>query len=82
MTTMHDDDELLDIDAVRRFEGGSEKPPNRSTIWRRVRQGLLPPPIRIGTNQVRWLKSELIERRKQRIAERNAAMAAKHNVTA
>jgi predicted DNA-binding transcriptional regulator AlpA len=63
--------DLLDIDAVCSFLGGS-KPVDRSTVWRRVRQGLIPPPV---PELKRWVRSELEAARDALIAKRGTARA-------
>ena len=47
---------LLDISAVVAMTGLSE-----STVLRRVRAGVLPPPRKIGPGAVRWIEAELAE---------------------
>jgi predicted DNA-binding transcriptional regulator AlpA len=49
--------ELLDIDAVCAFFGGS-RPLDRATIYRGVAEGRYPQPIKVGKNSNRWLRSE------------------------
>lgn len=36
--------DLLDIHAVCVFFGGT-KPINRATVWRKIKEGIIPPPI-------------------------------------
>jgi len=45
----------------------------RSEIYRRVRLGAFPRPIRLGTNAVAWLESDLDAWVAQRVAEARAA---------
>lgn len=52
---MHDD--LLDRDAVCRLFGGT-RPLNPSTIYRGIRAGRYPAPVKIGPGASRWLRSE------------------------
>ena len=49
---------LLDIDGVRRKLGG-DPPPDCSTIYRLVAQGVLPRPIKVGTRLSRWREHEI-----------------------
>jgi predicted DNA-binding transcriptional regulator AlpA len=49
-------DHLLDRMGVCRYFGGS-KPINTATLYRKIRQGLLPKPVKIGGSS-RWLRSE------------------------
>jgi predicted DNA-binding transcriptional regulator AlpA len=62
-------DQLMDGKATCAFLGGT-KPIDRATLWRGVKSGRYPPPVKIGPNSCRWLRSEcqvavqrLIERR-------------------
>lgn len=34
---------------------------SRGTLWRMVKAGLFPPPIRVGLRAVRWRLSEVLE---------------------
>lgn len=46
-----DNDELLDFHAVQRILGG----PSRVTIWRMIKRGDLPPPVKLpGSILNRW----------------------------
>jgi predicted DNA-binding transcriptional regulator AlpA len=49
--------ELLDKAEVCRLFGGS-KPINASTLYRGIRVGRYPKPVRVGPNSSRWLLSE------------------------
>jgi predicted DNA-binding transcriptional regulator AlpA len=49
-------DRLLDLCAVMAMTDMSE-----STVLRRVKAGLLPAPVKIGPQVVRWIESELVE---------------------
>jgi predicted DNA-binding transcriptional regulator AlpA len=53
---MHEPDLLLDKAAVCRLLGGT-KPINPSTLYRNIRKGLIPKPVRIGGSS-RWLLAE------------------------
>jgi predicted DNA-binding transcriptional regulator AlpA len=48
--------QLLDKVEVCRLFGGT-KPINPATLYRQIRKGLLPKPIRVGGSS-RWLRSE------------------------
>jgi predicted DNA-binding transcriptional regulator AlpA len=50
--------ELLDRASVCRFFGGTEKPIDASTLYRGIRQGRYPRPIKVGPGASRWLRSE------------------------
>jgi predicted DNA-binding transcriptional regulator AlpA len=47
---------LLDRGAVCRYFGGN-RPINAATLYRKIRQGLFPKPVKIGGSS-RWLRSE------------------------
>jgi len=49
--------DLLDKQAVCRLFGGSKKPINSATLYRHIRQGRFPKPVKIGGSS-RWLRSE------------------------
>jgi predicted DNA-binding transcriptional regulator AlpA len=53
---MDDDDDLIDIQELRRLVGGNRLP-DASTIYRHVQKGILPKPIRIGGSS-RWVRRE------------------------
>lgn len=52
-------DEMLSIREVCRFFGGNERPLDQSTIYRWIRAGKLPDPVRMGPMTLRWRRSEL-----------------------
>jgi len=47
---------LLDRNGVCRMFGGN-RPINPATLYRKIRQGVLPKPVKIGGSS-RWLRSE------------------------
>src|SRR5436309_2808711 len=49
--------ELLDRALVCRYFGGS-KPINLSTLYRRIRQGRYPKPVKVGPVASRWLRDQ------------------------
>jgi predicted DNA-binding transcriptional regulator AlpA len=49
--------ELLDRAEVCRLFGGS-KPIDPATLYRGIRAGRYPSPVKIGPNSSRWLKAE------------------------
>ena len=51
------DDHLLDRAAVCRLLGGN-RPLNASTLYRGIRQGRYPKPVKVGPGSSRWLRSE------------------------
>ena len=52
-------DELLDAKATCRVIGGT-RPINPATLWRGVKAGIYPRPIKISPNANRWKRSEII----------------------
>jgi predicted DNA-binding transcriptional regulator AlpA len=48
---------LLDRREVCRYFGGS-RPINPSTLYRGIRQGRFPKPLKVGPGSSRWLRSE------------------------
>jgi predicted DNA-binding transcriptional regulator AlpA len=67
-----ENDELLDKDAACRFIGGS-RPINAATLYRGVKTGIYPRPIKVSPSASRWCKSELIEAIQRRIDARDQA---------
>jgi predicted DNA-binding transcriptional regulator AlpA len=49
--------ELLDRASVCRVFGGT-KPIDASTLYRGIRKGLYPKPVKVGPGSSRWLRSE------------------------
>ena len=49
--------ELLDRDAACRFFGGT-RPINAATLYRGIRKGRYPRPIKVGSGSSRWLREE------------------------
>ena len=49
--------ELLDRDAVCCFFGGNRRI-NAATLYRGIRKGRYPKPIKVGPGSSRWLRSE------------------------
>jgi predicted DNA-binding transcriptional regulator AlpA len=62
-----DADELLTLAAVRRLFGGVDA----STVYRNVKRGLIPAPIRPTPNTSRWLRSECAAALAQRMEARH-----------
>jgi predicted DNA-binding transcriptional regulator AlpA len=52
--------ELLDRDATCRFFGGT-RPINPATLYRGVRKGRYPKPVKVGLGSSRWLLTECKE---------------------
>jgi prophage regulatory protein len=50
---------VLDINEVGRLIGGDRKPVNKVTIWRWVRAGTFPEPVRVSASTVRWHEADV-----------------------
>jgi predicted DNA-binding transcriptional regulator AlpA len=64
-------DELLHLKEVCAFFGGT-RPINPATLYRGIRDGRYPAPIKIGRNCSRWLRAECEAALQTMIAERAA----------
>jgi predicted DNA-binding transcriptional regulator AlpA len=64
------DDDHLDISVVCAVMGGS-RPLHQGTIYRAVRAGEFPHPVKLGKKTNRWLKAEVAGVIAKRISERN-----------
>jgi predicted DNA-binding transcriptional regulator AlpA len=49
--------ELLDRDATCSFFGGT-RPLNPATLYRGIRKGRYPKPVKVGPGSSRWLRTE------------------------
>ena len=65
-------DDLLDRSATCRLFGGS-RPINAATLYRGIRAGRYPAPIKIGPGASRWLRAECEAALQAMIARRAAA---------
>jgi predicted DNA-binding transcriptional regulator AlpA len=73
MTNIASDDDLLDIDEVCAFFGGS-KPLHPATIYRGVGR-LYPKPLKVDRQSVRWLRSECEAALREMASARGKAQA-------
>jgi predicted DNA-binding transcriptional regulator AlpA len=64
--------ELVDCDEACRVLGGN-RPINRATLYRGIQQGKYPRPIHMGPATSRWVKGELVDCVRARIAKRDRA---------
>jgi predicted DNA-binding transcriptional regulator AlpA len=62
------DTELMSSEGVRAYFGGL----SRVTLWRYVRAGKIPAPIKFSNRLSRWLRSECEQARQKMIDARNA----------
>ena len=53
-------DDLVAIETVCRLIGGNETPIDKSTLYKGIRDGRFPAPIKLGTQTSRWLRSEIL----------------------
>lgn len=51
-------------------------PASRATLWRRVKAGTFPPPVKLGSRRNGWPADEIDAWQKARLAERGAIVAA------
>jgi hypothetical protein len=65
-------DEMMTLGATCAFFGG-DKPLNPSTLYRGIKALRYPPPVRVGPNLSRWLRSECRAAREALIAARDTA---------
>jgi predicted DNA-binding transcriptional regulator AlpA len=77
-TTQVDDDGLYDIEFVCAFFGGS-KPLHAATVYRGIKQGRYPPPVKPSPNANRWIGRELKAAKTEILeAPRKALQAPRH----
>jgi len=65
------DNDVFDMKAMCIFWGGS-KPVNPATIYRGIKRGDIPPPMKIG-QVARWLRSENEKARARLLSDRDRA---------
>jgi predicted DNA-binding transcriptional regulator AlpA len=63
------DAELLDTGAACRLLGGT-RPIHPASLYRGIKRGIYPMPVKIGENSSRWLRSELLDYIARRVAAR------------
>jgi predicted DNA-binding transcriptional regulator AlpA len=68
---MENNPSLLDRDEACRFFGGT-RPINPATLYRGIRKGRYPSPVKIGPSSSRWLRSECEAALKTMAEERKA----------
>jgi len=74
--TDFDDLTPMDVGETCRFFGGHSSPLNPSTLYRGVKAGKYPGPVKIGDGTSRWLRGECKRALRRMIAERDAKVAA------
>ena len=66
-----DTDDLVPVSVACEELGGRDTPLDPSTLYRGIRRGLYPPPIKVGPGMSRWSRIELREAKKSRAAVRH-----------
>jgi hypothetical protein len=65
--------ELMDAVETCRFFGGTNSPLNPATLYRGIKAGKYPKPIKLGAGTARWVRSECEQKLRDLIAERDGA---------
>jgi predicted DNA-binding transcriptional regulator AlpA len=66
---------LMDVGETCRFFGGSNSPLNPATLYRGIKSGKYPAPVKIGQGTSRWVRGECEAALRKMIAERDAKAA-------
>jgi predicted DNA-binding transcriptional regulator AlpA len=67
--------EMMTLAATCEFFGG-DRPINFSTLYRGIKDGRFPKPVRIGANTSRWVRSECEAARRRLMESRDEPEAA------
>ncbi len=70
------EDSLWDRSAVCAFFGGPQKPVTYTTVWRGIKAGRIPKPIRPSPGVVRWVPDECRAALARMIAEQRESESA------
>jgi hypothetical protein len=54
-------DEKIDTEGMRCILGSPERKADRSTVWRAVKRGYIPPPRYLTPGRPYWLRREILE---------------------
>jgi hypothetical protein len=54
------EDEKIDTEGMRRILGSAQRPADRSTVWRAVKRGYIPPPRHLTPARPYWLRREIL----------------------
>jgi predicted DNA-binding transcriptional regulator AlpA len=68
-------DDLVTIQVACELIGGRESPITPSTLYRGIRTGRFPAPIKLGAGTSRWRRSEIVAMLEKAVAERDGAAA-------
>lgn len=66
---------LMDVGEACRFFGGANSPLNPATLYRGIKTGKYPHPVKVGPGTSRWLRGECVAAFRQIIAERDVKVA-------
>ena len=69
--TIDEPNDLMKIERFAKELGGEHSPVSNSTVWRKVKSGEIPPPIRLGSKSVRFRKRWAAEFHARQLASRN-----------
>lgn len=72
---MNDQTDLVDERTACRILGGEQSPIHRSTLWRGIKAGRYPKPLKMGVSLNRWRQAELLAVHDQAAAERDGQVA-------
>jgi len=67
----------MDIGETCRFFGGEKSPLNPATLYRGIKAGKYPRPVKPGPGMSRWLRSECQQTLREMIAARDASPLAR-----
>jgi len=65
----------MDIGETCRFFGGPASPLNPATLYRGIKAGKYPAPVKIGQGTSRWMRGECEKALLRMVAERDARAA-------
>lgn len=68
-------DDLITIQTACELIGGRESPITPSTLYRGIKSGRFPAPIKLGAGTSRWRRSEIIAMLERAAAERDGRAA-------
>lgn len=64
-------DDLIPMTAVCEMIGGKETPIAPSTVYKAIKRGDLPAPIKLGAGTSRWRRSEILQFLEQAVSARD-----------
>jgi predicted DNA-binding transcriptional regulator AlpA len=66
---------LLDVGETCRFFGGANSPLNPATLYRGIKAGKYPRPVKLGPGTSRWVRSECQQALEDLVGERDRRAA-------